>query len=49
MIKYNFMFLGAYGTFWIYGGFCILGTVFTIFKVPETKGKTVEEIAEYFK
>lgn len=31
-------------TFWIFAGFCILGTVFVWFLVPETKNKTLQEI-----
>ncbi|CAH1713038.1 unnamed protein product [Aphis gossypii] len=33
-----------YNTFWLYTLVCILGTFFVIFIVPETKGKTLEEI-----
>jgi len=36
--------LGAAGTFWIYGGICILGFLFIKFRLPETKGKSLEEI-----
>ena len=36
--------LGAAGTFWLYGGICVLGGVFIAKKLPETKGKTLEEI-----
>jgi len=36
--------LGAAGTFWLYGGICVLGTIFIFFKLPETKGKSLEEI-----
>jgi SP family sugar porter-like MFS transporter len=36
--------LGAYGAFWTFGGICVVG-FFVILKVlPETKGKTLEEI-----
>lgn len=31
-------------TFWIFAGFCILGTVFVWFLVPETKNKSLQEI-----
>lgn len=37
-------FLGASGTFWIYSIICILGFVFIKKKLPETKGKSLEEI-----
>lgn len=33
-----------YGTFWIFSLFCFIGIVFVYFLVPETKGKTLEEI-----
>jgi len=36
--------LGAAGTFWLYGVICVLGLVFIFFKLPETKGKTLEQI-----
>jgi SP family arabinose:H+ symporter-like MFS transporter len=31
-------------TFWIYSGICVVGFVFIQFRLPETKGKTLEEI-----
>ncbi|NDV57856.1 MFS transporter [Bacteroides sp. 519] len=36
--------LGASGTFWIYGGICVAGFLFIRSQLPETKGKTLEEI-----
>jgi SP family sugar porter-like MFS transporter len=36
--------LTASGTFWLYGIICILGFWFIFKKLPETKGKTLEEI-----
>ena len=36
--------LGAAGTFWLYAGICVLGFTFIFFKLPETKGKTLEQI-----
>jgi sugar porter (SP) family MFS transporter len=36
--------LGAAGTFWLYGAICVAGFVFIKFKLPETKGKSLEEI-----
>jgi sugar porter (SP) family MFS transporter len=35
---------GAAGTFWLYAGICVLGFFFVLRKLPETKGKTLEEI-----
>lgn len=36
--------LGSYGTFWVYSGICVLGFLFIRKKLPETKGKSLEEI-----
>ncbi len=36
--------LGASGTFWLYGLICIAGLVFIYKRLPETKGKSLEEI-----
>ena len=36
--------LGSAGTFWLYGGICVAGFIFVFFKLPETKGKTLEQI-----
>lgn len=38
----------AAGTFWFYGSLMLLGTVFVYVCVPETKGKSLEEIQQYF-
>lgn len=38
--------LGAYGTFWLYGIICVLGFIFVKTYLPETKGKSLEEIEE---
>ena len=37
------------GTFWFYGGCMFLAFVFVYKLVPETKGKTLEEIESLFK
>jgi SP family sugar porter-like MFS transporter len=36
--------LGAAGTFWIYAAICVAGFLFIKWRLPETKGKTLEEI-----
>ena len=36
--------LEAAGTFWVYAGICLVGFVFLLRKLPETKGKSLEEI-----
>jgi sugar phosphate permease len=36
--------LGAAGTFWIFAGICAVGFVLMKLWLPETKGKTLEEI-----
>lgn len=36
--------LGAYGTFWLYGVICLAGYLFITFRLPETKQKSLEEI-----
>jgi len=38
--------LGASGTFWLYGIICFFGSIFIYKKLPETKGKSLEEIEE---
>lgn len=38
--------VGNYGSFWIFGGFCVLAVVFTAKLVFETKGLTLNEIQD---
>ena len=40
--------LGEAGTFWMYGGICFIGGIFTAICVPETRNKSIEDIQEYF-
>lgn len=40
--------IGSSGAFWMFGGFCVLGIFFTLFLLPETKGKTPEQIQAFF-
>ncbi|GFS79916.1 facilitated trehalose transporter Tret1 [Nephila pilipes] len=37
-----------YGTFWTYASISLVGCFFVILVVPETKGKELEDIANYF-
>jgi len=37
-------YMGASGTFWIYGSVCVAGFLFIRSQLPETKGKSLEEI-----
>lgn len=40
--------LGNYKLFFFYGMMGLLGTIFIVVFLPETKGKTLQEIEEYF-
>ncbi|XP_014253816.1 facilitated trehalose transporter Tret1-like [Cimex lectularius] len=40
--------LGKHGVFFFYGSMAFLGTIFVIFYLPETQGKTLAEIEKYF-
>ncbi len=36
------------GAFWMFGGFLVLAVLFSIFILPETKGRTPEDIQRHF-
>lgn len=36
------------GVFWMYSGICFAAAIFTLIFVPETKGKSLEQIEEHF-
>lgn len=36
--------LGQGQTFWMFSAFCVVGLLFVFFFVPETKGKSLDEI-----
>lgn len=48
ILTYTFPFLnnklGSAGTFWLYAAICVGGFTFILLKLPETKGKSLEEI-----
>ncbi|CAI5649353.1 unnamed protein product [Oreochromis niloticus] len=41
--------LTSAGTFWLFASMCILNVIFTMVFVPETKGKTLEQIEATFR
>jgi MFS family permease len=41
--------LGASGTFWTYAAICLAGLHFLFFRLPETRGKTLEQIESSFR
>ena len=41
-------YLSRYGSFWLYAGITILGWVFVFLFLPETKGRTLEQVEELF-
>jgi hypothetical protein len=41
--------IGQGETFWLFGGFCFVAWIFSIFFLPETKGKSFQQIQEILK
>ncbi|XP_068594456.1 solute carrier family 2, facilitated glucose transporter member 8 [Brachionichthys hirsutus] len=41
--------LTSAGTFWLFASMCIVNVIFTIVFIPETKGKTLEQIEAIFR
>ncbi|CAI9538664.1 unnamed protein product [Staurois parvus] len=40
--------LTSYGTFWLFAAFCAVNVLFTVLYIPETKGKSLEQIESHF-
>jgi MFS family permease len=40
--------LGPAGTFWLYAAICVAGFLFIFRRLPETRGKTLEQIEREF-
>ncbi|XP_066584242.1 facilitated trehalose transporter Tret1-like isoform X2 [Prorops nasuta] len=40
--------IGTYGTFWMFGAVCLTGFIFVVIAVPETRGRSLEEIEKRF-
>lgn len=40
---------GMYTMFWIFGGCCVLGSLYVYYLIPETKGKTFNDIQDKLK
>jgi MFS family permease len=40
--------MGNSGTFWLYAGFCFVTILYTLVWIPETKGRTLQDIEKYF-
>ena len=40
--------VGSYGAFWSYAGLTLVGVIFIIFCLPETRNKSEEEIGKFF-
>ena len=40
--------VGSFGAVWSYAGLTLVGVIFIIFGLPETKNKSAEEIGRFF-
>ena len=40
--------VGDSGTFWLYSSFCFVMILYTLVWIPETKGRTLQDIEQYF-
>lgn len=40
--------VGVHGVFWIFGGSSLIASLFLYLMLPETKGKTLSQIEDYF-
>jgi len=40
--------VGDSGTFWMYAGFCFVTILYTLIWIPETKGRSLQDIESYF-
>ncbi len=45
-VLYLFNSITPTGTFWLYGAFVVVGIIFLWRRLPETKGRTLEEVSE---
>ena len=41
--------VGKSGMYFMFGGVCVLATFFVLFLVPETRGRSPDEMRDYFK
>ncbi len=41
--------IGVAATFWLYAGVCLLGMLWGLYYIPETKGKSLEQIEEHWR
>ena len=40
--------MGSSGTFWLYAGFCFVTILYTLVWIPETRGRSLQDIERYF-